>query len=219
MGYNTFPCNPYPISTEELNKGNNDELNTRVAALEEDVSTLEGDVSDLNSNKASKSDIATEFSDLTNYFAGDLVYYEGALYEFQVDHTAGTWETSEVVQKDLSDIVTTLKSGLINHEIVVDAVNPTDTILYQKCIRINKLVVFSVKISIGATTASGNYIVGGLPKVSTTLGDNVALVACATNAKDISLAVANRADDGAVFSLENIETGKTIVLSGSYITQ
>lgn len=114
MGYNTIPCNPYPISTEDINKGNNDDLNTRVAALEEDVSTLEGDVSDLNSDKANKIDIATEFSDLTNYNAGDLVYYEGALYEFQVDHTAGAWETSEVIQKDLSDIVTTLKSGLTN---------------------------------------------------------------------------------------------------------
>ena len=105
MGNNTFPCNPYPISTEELNKGNNDGLNTRVAALESEVT-------DLNTDKANKADIATEFSDLTNYNSGDLVYYEGALYEFQVDHTAGAWETSEVIQKDLSDIVTTLKSGL-----------------------------------------------------------------------------------------------------------
>lgn len=40
MGFNTFPCNPYPISTEELNKGNNDYLNTRVTALEGEVDTL-----------------------------------------------------------------------------------------------------------------------------------------------------------------------------------
>lgn len=109
MGFNSIPCNPYPISTEELNKGNNDDLNARVSALE-------GDVSDLDSAKASKTDIATEFSDLTNYNSGDLVYYEGDLYEFQVDHTAGAWETSEVIQKDLSDIVNSLKSGLMNAE-------------------------------------------------------------------------------------------------------
>lgn len=76
------------------------------------IAALQETVGDLQTTKANKTDIATEFSDLTNYYAGDLVYYEEALYEFQVDHTAGAWETSEVIQKDLSDIVTTLKSGL-----------------------------------------------------------------------------------------------------------
>lgn len=155
-------------------------------------------------------------SALTTNTKSDAV---GAINEVNQTKQNATDNNLQTTDKTIVGGINELKSGLINHEIVVDAVNPTDTILYQKCIIINKLVVFSVKISIGATTASGNYIVGGLPKVSTTLGDNVALVACATNAKDISLAVANRADDGAVFSLENIETGKTIVLSGSYITQ
>lgn len=76
------------------------------------IAQLQEDVANLNGSKANRVDIATEFSDLTNYYAGDLVYYEGDLYEFQVDHTAGSWETSEVIQKDLSDIVNTLKSGL-----------------------------------------------------------------------------------------------------------
>lgn len=93
-----------PMTVEEALKNSAGEA----AVIEQ----LQQDVSDLNGNKANKADIATEFSDLTNYNAGDLVYYDGALYEFQVDHSAGVWETSEVIQKDLSDIVTMLKSGL-----------------------------------------------------------------------------------------------------------
>ena len=54
-----------------------------------------------------KSTIAPTFDDATNYSKHDLVYYDdGELYEFQTDHTAGPWETSEVLQKDLSDILT-----------------------------------------------------------------------------------------------------------------
>ena len=60
--------------------------------------------------KVNKSTIAPAFSDATNYSAGDLVYHDGDLYEFQTDHTAGEWETSEVIQKDLSDILQGLRS-------------------------------------------------------------------------------------------------------------
>lgn len=99
-----------PMTVEEALKNSAGEA----AVIEQ----LQQDVSDLNGNKANKADIATEFSDLTNYNAGDLVYYDGALYEFQVDHLAGVWETSEVIQKDLSDIVTMLKSGLNKIKII-----------------------------------------------------------------------------------------------------
>lgn len=50
-------------------------------------------------------DIAPIFDDATNYSKNDLVYYDGALYEFQADHTAGAWDSSEVIAKDLSDIL------------------------------------------------------------------------------------------------------------------
>lgn len=85
MAYNVAPPNGWP----QLN----------INDVDVDTSAL-----------ANKVDIATEFSDLTNYSAGDLVYYDGALYEFQVDHTAGAWETSEVIQKDLSDVINSLRN-------------------------------------------------------------------------------------------------------------
>lgn len=87
MAYNVAPPNGWP----QLN----------INDVDVDTSAL-----------ANKADIATEFSDLTNYSAGDLVYYDGALYEFQTDHTAGVWDTSEVIQKDISDVVSTLNGNL-----------------------------------------------------------------------------------------------------------
>lgn len=104
MGFNTFPCNPYPISTEELNKGNNDDLNTRVAALESDVS-------DLNSNKANQITIAPFFNAETAYTAGDLVYYNGLSYRCTNDHE-GAWDADDFAATTISNELDTLKSGL-----------------------------------------------------------------------------------------------------------
>ena len=106
MGFNTFPCNPYPISTEELNKGNNDDLNTRVAALESDVS-------DLNSNKANQITIAPFFNAETAYTAGDLVYYNGLSYRCTNDHE-GAWDADDFAATTISNELDTLKSGLTN---------------------------------------------------------------------------------------------------------
>ena len=109
MAFHNVPPNGFPDlpDVEELEAVQKDVTTLKTTTAEQGAA-----ITNLNSTKANKTDIATEFSDLTNYYAGDLVYYDGALYEFQVDHTAGAWETSEVIQKDLSDIVTTLKSGL-----------------------------------------------------------------------------------------------------------
>lgn len=109
------------------------------------IAQLQEDVADLNDSKANKVDIATEFSDLTNYNAGDLVYYEGVLYEFQVDHTAGSWETSEVIQKDLSDIITTLKSGLIgvNYPLVDSVKGETITRLRGNVTKLSNVVTIT----------------------------------------------------------------------------
>lgn len=106
MGFNTFPCNPYPISTEELNKGNNDDLNTRVAALESDVS-------DLNSNKANQITIAPFFNAETAYTAGDLVYYNGLSYRCTNDHE-GEWDADDFAATTIANELDTLKSGLTN---------------------------------------------------------------------------------------------------------
>lgn len=104
MGFNTFPCNPYPISTDELNKGNNDDLNTRVAALESDVS-------DLNSNKANQITIAPFFNAETAYTAGDLVYYNGLSYRCTNDHE-GAWDADDFVATTIANELDALKSGL-----------------------------------------------------------------------------------------------------------
>lgn len=115
MGFNTFPCNPYPISTEELNKGNNDDLNTRVAALESDVS-------DLNSQKANQITIAPFFNAETAYTAGDLVYYNGLTYRCTNDHE-GAWDADDFAATTIENELATLKSGLTNLE------NGTKTLL------------------------------------------------------------------------------------------
>lgn len=104
MGFNTFPCNPYPISTDELNKGNNDELNTRVTALESDVS-------DLNNQKANLITIAPNFSTEVAYSAGDLVYHNGTLYKFTADHAAGEWSAEDTQAATVSGEVDSLKSS------------------------------------------------------------------------------------------------------------
>lgn len=101
MGLNTFPCNPYPISTEELNKGNNDDLNARVATLEEEVTDL-------------GSSIAPEFSTEAAYTAGDIVYHDGSLYEFTANHAAGAWSTSDTQAATVGGKITSLESDVTN---------------------------------------------------------------------------------------------------------
>lgn len=116
MGFNTFPCNPYPISTEELNKGNNDDLNTRVA-------TLESDVSDLNSNKANQITIAPFFNAETAYTAGDLVYYNGLTYRCTNDHE-GAWDADDFAATTIANELDSLKSGLISSIVLSIYGNP-----------------------------------------------------------------------------------------------
>ena len=121
MGFNTFPCNPYPISTEELNKGNNDDLNTR-------VSTLEGEVSDLNSTKANQITIAPFFNAEESYSVGDLVYYNGLTYRCTNDHE-GDWDADDFAATTISGELDTLKSGL-NTLTLVDV----PTLYGSKCV-------------------------------------------------------------------------------------
>lgn len=119
MGFNTFPCNPYPISTEELNKGNNDDLNTR-------VSTLEGEVSDLNSTKANQITIAPFFNAEASYSVGDLVYYNGLTYRCTNDHE-GEWDADDFAATTISSELDALKSGLANYQTIAKIVEITGT--------------------------------------------------------------------------------------------
>lgn len=84
MGFNTFPCNPYPISTEEL-----------------------------NSNKANQITIAPFFNAETAYTAGDLVYYNGLIYRCTNDHE-GEWDADDFAATTVSNELATLKNGLIS---------------------------------------------------------------------------------------------------------
>ena len=117
MAFDTFPCNPYPISKGMLEKGNNDELNTRVTALE-------GEVSDLNDTKANQITIAPFFSAEASYEVGDLVYYNGLSYRCTNDHE-GEWDADDFAATTVSGELATLKSGLTYHKVGESAATGT----------------------------------------------------------------------------------------------
>lgn len=149
MGFNTFPCNPYPISTEELNKGNNDDLNTRVAALESDVS-------DLNSNKANQITIAPFFNAETAYTAGDLVYYNGLTYRCTNDHE-GEWDADDFAATTIANELDELKSGL----------NDLETLTVLGDLQNNVLSLYAFKVGKIAYIRVGD--ISNLPAADTTI--------------------------------------------------
>lgn len=100
MGFNTYPCSPFPPSTADMEKG---DVTEQQKAL---IATIPG--------KAQKADIAPEFSTETAYNTGDLVYYNGALYEFTADHAAGAWSTDDTQAATIGGELDQLKSGLTN---------------------------------------------------------------------------------------------------------
>lgn len=102
MGFNTYPCSPFPPSTADMEKG---DVTEQQKAL---IATIPG--------KAQKADIAPEFSTETAYNTGDLVYYNGALYEFTADHAAGAWSTDDTQAATIGGELDQLKSGLTNYE-------------------------------------------------------------------------------------------------------
>lgn len=93
---NTYPCNPFPISSEQLHKGDNEDLQAQINAI--------NDV------------IAPEFdAEGGTYEIGDKVMYEGKLYEFTSAHeTAGEWDPTEVTETTVGDELSSLESGLNN---------------------------------------------------------------------------------------------------------
>ena len=89
------------LSATSINPVQNKIVTGALASLTETVAT-----------KANKSDIAPEFAEDTNYNKGDLVYHNGNLYEFQVNHSyTDEWNDAEVIQKDLSDVISGLGGG------------------------------------------------------------------------------------------------------------
>lgn len=50
--------------------------------------------------------ISGEFATTETYSTGDVVIYEDALYKFNTDHTAGAWDSSEVDEVTIIDLIT-----------------------------------------------------------------------------------------------------------------
>lgn len=124
MGFNTFPCNPYPISTEELHKGDNEELQAQIDAIKDgseidsfgDVETALGVVTEaitgLGTSKAAKADIAPTFSAEGTYAVGDLVYYEGVLYKCTTAHEEAAWDAEDFTVTSVVEEVCAINSNI-----------------------------------------------------------------------------------------------------------
>lgn len=65
-----------------------------------------------SADSAKRSDIATEFSTETSYTAGNFVYYEGKLYQFNADHSAGTWDPTDVAEANVTDQIVSNASAI-----------------------------------------------------------------------------------------------------------
>ena len=117
MSLNTYPNNPFPPSTEQMHRGDNEELQAQIDAIKNSA-TIDsfGDVETALATKTDNDVIAPEFdAEAGVYSVGDLVMHEGKLYEFTTAHeTAGVWNPEEVTEKTVADEVDTLKSGLTN---------------------------------------------------------------------------------------------------------
>ena len=57
------------------------------------------------SQRSLSSSIAPEFSNLEAYSLGDYVMHEGQLYKFTTAHSAGAWNSQEVTEQDIIDLV------------------------------------------------------------------------------------------------------------------
>lgn len=132
MSFNTYPYSPFPASTEQLHRGDNEDLQAQIDAIEDGTSIdsfkdvenaleLKADRGEVNTALGAKcnlSNIAPTFdAEAGVYAVGDQVIQDGVLYEFTSAHeTAGDWDPSEVQAVKISDLIDTLKSGLTNVE-------------------------------------------------------------------------------------------------------
>ena len=54
----------------------------------------------------------TEFSTSTAYAVGDIVTYNNSLYEFTSAHSAGAWDSADVIQIDVVGIIGNINTVL-----------------------------------------------------------------------------------------------------------
>lgn len=122
---------------------------TNTLDLNNRVTNLEKAVSGGDSAQANKKDIATEFSATTAYTAGCFVYYQGKLYQFNTDHAAGAWDSTDVVEANVTDQIVSNKAaieGLTASDIMMsdgvtsveDAISSIGSVLYEYTAGINE---------------------------------------------------------------------------------
>lgn len=117
MALNTYPYSPFPASTEQIHKGDNEDLQAQIDAIKDGTNIDSfGDVETALDTKADNDVIAPEFdAEAGTYEIGDKVMYEGKLYEFTSAHeTAGEWDPTEVTETTVADELSSLESGLNN---------------------------------------------------------------------------------------------------------
>lgn len=117
MALNTYPYSPFPASTEQIHKGDNEDLQAQIDAIKDGINIDSfGDVETALEDKTDTAVIAPAFdAEAGVYAVGDLVMYQGKLYEFTTAHeTTGDWDSTEVTEKTVSDEIDTVKSGLTN---------------------------------------------------------------------------------------------------------
>lgn len=81
--------------------------------------TIQGAIGKLENNMVPNSSlvgtegmIAEPFDSTTAYSVGDIVTYEHGLYEFTSAHSAGAWDSAEVTEVNVVDIIGNIDSVL-----------------------------------------------------------------------------------------------------------
>ena len=180
MGFNTFPCNPYPISTEELHKGDNEELQAQIDAIKDgseidsfgDVETALGVVTEaitgLGTSKAAKADIAPTFSAEGTYAVGDLVYYEGVLYKCTTAHEEAAWDAEDFTVTSVVEEVCAINSNLNSLITSGSATLDSNYIIgYIDWYKIGNVIYIFGSIEFTADIPSTNQLIAtGLPTIS-----------------------------------------------------
>ena len=68
-------------------------------------STFQDLINLLKNKLTQQENVAEEFDSTKAYSSGDVVWHENALYEFDSNHAAGSWDPSEVTEKTITDLI------------------------------------------------------------------------------------------------------------------
>ena len=82
-------------------------------SLEDRVEAIVSDTEDMVEN------LAVPFSTSDDYSVDDYVIYNGTLYRFVVNHSAGAWDSDEVLQAYAMNDVTTIKNAILKKKIII----------------------------------------------------------------------------------------------------